>query len=474
MATRIQIRRDTAANWASVNPMLAAGEIAYETDTDLIKIGNGVSLWNNLGYVVSNTPSNITANSVNITTTSASTNTATGALTVAGGAGIAGNLNIGMLNTTLHNIQGNVVFGYGTNIVASADTILTINLNNTVPQLAPNNTVHLSGADGKHARYGVDSFGVGITSSFSARHARGTSSNPSASQTGDILGSFIARGYGTTGFPQTPLAPGINIVADENYTDTSQGAYFNFLPTPVGSIIATTAAKLTSNNLSILTGTASTNPFSGALLVNGGVGIAGNLNVNGTTHYIAGNVSVGHGIVAVPGTALTVNQSGAYLTNSSATAHIAGFSGQTTKLTVETYNQGNSTIGSMVIARTSQGTASAPSASLLGDVLGAFVGRGYGASSYALRPPLSSSGMVVQATQNFSDTQQGTNLLFNATANGAISASTVMTVTGSGNVVIAGNLSISATTGTPTSTVSAAGWLKVQVGTNYFYLPLYQ
>ena len=38
-------RRDTAANWTSVNPVLLAGEIGIETDTYKFKIGNG-SRWN--------------------------------------------------------------------------------------------------------------------------------------------------------------------------------------------------------------------------------------------------------------------------------------------------------------------------------------------------------------------------------------------------------------------------------------------
>lgn len=43
-------RKDTAANWASANPVLSAGEVGYETDTDLAKIGDGASSWTSLGY----------------------------------------------------------------------------------------------------------------------------------------------------------------------------------------------------------------------------------------------------------------------------------------------------------------------------------------------------------------------------------------------------------------------------------------
>jgi hypothetical protein len=46
----IQLRRDTAANWTSVNPILAAGEMGFETDTGKFKIGNGSAAWTVLEY----------------------------------------------------------------------------------------------------------------------------------------------------------------------------------------------------------------------------------------------------------------------------------------------------------------------------------------------------------------------------------------------------------------------------------------
>lgn len=48
--TKIQVRRDTAANWKSTNPTLAAGEIGFETDTLKTKIGNGSTAWVSLNY----------------------------------------------------------------------------------------------------------------------------------------------------------------------------------------------------------------------------------------------------------------------------------------------------------------------------------------------------------------------------------------------------------------------------------------
>jgi hypothetical protein len=48
MATRMKQRRGTAAEWASQNPVLDDGEIGFETDTKVIKIGDGVSVWDAL------------------------------------------------------------------------------------------------------------------------------------------------------------------------------------------------------------------------------------------------------------------------------------------------------------------------------------------------------------------------------------------------------------------------------------------
>jgi hypothetical protein len=50
MATRIQVRRDLAANWTG-SLVLASGEVAYETDTGNVKIGDGSTTWTNLDYI---------------------------------------------------------------------------------------------------------------------------------------------------------------------------------------------------------------------------------------------------------------------------------------------------------------------------------------------------------------------------------------------------------------------------------------
>lgn len=52
---RVQLRRDSAAAWASNNPILASGEMGIElqvvnTDPVKIKVGNGIHDWNTLPY----------------------------------------------------------------------------------------------------------------------------------------------------------------------------------------------------------------------------------------------------------------------------------------------------------------------------------------------------------------------------------------------------------------------------------------
>lgn len=52
MAVEIQIRRDSAANWTADNPTPAQGEPCLETDTGRLKVGDGLTAWTALPYLV--------------------------------------------------------------------------------------------------------------------------------------------------------------------------------------------------------------------------------------------------------------------------------------------------------------------------------------------------------------------------------------------------------------------------------------
>lgn len=45
-----QLRRGSASEWITANPVLRSGEIGVVTDTQQFKIGNGVTVWASLPY----------------------------------------------------------------------------------------------------------------------------------------------------------------------------------------------------------------------------------------------------------------------------------------------------------------------------------------------------------------------------------------------------------------------------------------
>ena len=61
MSSKILLRRGTAAEWSSANPILGNGELGIETDTLKIKIGNGSSTWSQLSSYANITPAQLTS-----------------------------------------------------------------------------------------------------------------------------------------------------------------------------------------------------------------------------------------------------------------------------------------------------------------------------------------------------------------------------------------------------------------------------
>lgn len=96
MPVQIKLRRDTAANWLSVNPVLATGEPGLETDTRKVKYGDGVSPWSQLQYGVTQ------ADAGSLTGTTLSSNVINSSLT---SVGILTDLTVS--NTIKGSINGN-------------------------------------------------------------------------------------------------------------------------------------------------------------------------------------------------------------------------------------------------------------------------------------------------------------------------------------------------------------------------------
>lgn len=236
------------------------------------------------------------AGNVYINGTSTSTSPTTGALQVAGGTGIVGNLNVGGSFTTW--LSGNVIFsvdgttGYvsintpsipantagALNIVGSSDDTYQ-------PVYNTGSMVHITGNDNTASRITNDTFGSGSTTYpiFIQRRARGTSSAPTAVQSGDTLARITATGYGNVGYV---LAAGnvsvtsIDFLATENYSSANAGSQINFYTSPIGAVTKTLSANITAN----------VTTFSSVVSATGNVVSTGNIFSagSGTVGYNAG------------------------------------------------------------------------------------------------------------------------------------------------------------------------------------------
>ena len=121
VVTQIQIRRGTASQWTSTNPVLAAGEWGFESDTNKAKIGNGSSAWNSLSYfggtgdvtltgVQTLTNKTLTAP---VTTLATNAQTATYTLVLTDASKIV-EMNVGSANNLTIPLDSSVAFTVGT------------------------------------------------------------------------------------------------------------------------------------------------------------------------------------------------------------------------------------------------------------------------------------------------------------------------------------------------------------------------
>lgn len=250
---------------------------------------------------------------VKIQNNTASTSDTTGALTVAGGVGILGNLNVGG-NLVTYTSAGNVAFQaldtgiveFRTPALIAANTAGALNIVGSAdgsyqPVYNTGSMVHVTGNDGVSNRITLDTFGTGaaIQTSVVLRLARGTAAAPTAVQSGDILGRITGSGFGNAS--QYVLAAGnvgtlgLDFVAMENYTTANAGSALKFYTSPIGAVTKTLSANVTANVSTFPSVSATGNVLTSAgnVLVTGGTGGVGYNSGAGGTVAQTGNKSGG-------------------------------------------------------------------------------------------------------------------------------------------------------------------------------------
>jgi len=147
---KMQLRGDTAANWASVNPVLLAREVGLETDTKKVKVGDGTTAWNSLAYFPSIVSGGTVLGNLEIGTT--------GTLTFEGSTADGFETTLGVINPTadrtinLPNQSGTVVVTGNASIVdadiaANAEIAVSKLANGTANQVIVTDGTNVSWSD---------------------------------------------------------------------------------------------------------------------------------------------------------------------------------------------------------------------------------------------------------------------------------------------------------------------------------------
>ena len=237
-------------------------QITVNTSTGSVTIGLATTISVTTGTFVQ----------LNVTGTQDSDVTTTGALVVTGGAGIGKALTVGTTGT----------FGSS---AASANTVLGNAVQITAGGLGVNKSIY-----------------VGSTATIlGTLYRSGNITSP------DWLANGIALIVSTATYTATSLtsnqgpiainALGRPTISSTNSPTYSDGAtlYIADAPLASGSVTITNpwAIYVANGNVKINAGTSSASPSTGALVVTGGAGIGGNLNVSGTGSFSSLGVQVG-------------------------------------------------------------------------------------------------------------------------------------------------------------------------------------
>jgi hypothetical protein len=163
-----------------------------------------------------------------------------------------------------------------TNLAQTWSAVQTINLNAAaLPAAVGGTSFRIGGANATTNRLTMDAFGA--VNSLLFQRADGTAASPTAVQSQEALGSILAFGYGATGYSSGSRA-NMQFFADQNWTDTAQGAGVTFNTTLNGGTTALERFRIAND------GGITVNDASGVAPTGGSKG-PGTINTTGS-HYI--------------------------------------------------------------------------------------------------------------------------------------------------------------------------------------------
>jgi hypothetical protein len=160
--------------------------------------------------------------------------------------------------------------------VISFSGALAINSNAVVlPVSSPTPMLKLGNADGVNTGAEIFAFGTSAAPLITTFRSRGTNAVSTAAQLNDSLGTWLALGYGASGFGTASAA--IQASAAENFTNTAKGAYWGFTTATIGTATVVERMRIQAGLMAPATVT-------GGDMGAGTLNLGSNLYVNGVAY----------------------------------------------------------------------------------------------------------------------------------------------------------------------------------------------
>ena len=267
----------SATTAANVNVVSASTSASHPVlFTPATGTASGAALSTETSFVYNPSTDILSVSGLAITSTTASTNSGTGALRVAGGVGISGELylnnNTGTSNFAFFSGSTNQPAGvtiHNTTSGSSAASQLTLNNNNS-------SSFVLIGVGSTNNNFISAFYGSNIPTNFGYMIGGGGFGADSGGLSVGAGSTLILFAKGP-GHRLTLSGTGLSIFANVPSTSTSTGGL-----TVTGGV-GIGGTSYFGQDVKILGSTASTSPTTGALVVTGGVGIGGTLNVGNSS-----------------------------------------------------------------------------------------------------------------------------------------------------------------------------------------------